>query len=273
MRDYWGEHGARNPIDYDADPDGTVVCCGGSQPLWQTRYHDRLQRKVFSRLLAQAALSPRRFPRRALDVGCGAGRWCRVLGEANFKVTGIDMQQSLVESNARRYPQMEFETTSLRDFQTDEPFDLISSVLVYQHIPYDEQAEAAQKLAAMLVPGGYLLLIEGLLHDDVPHFFTHGRDGWARVFAAQEMTLVDRIPLNYEPTLQTLRRLRPSSRPELAAAPAPVQPAGFSAVGAALRVGATMDMALQPMLLRAKPSMRATHCGFLFRSPVVRRMA
>ena len=94
---------------------------------------------------------------RALDVGCGEGRFCRMLKAAGVAATGIDPTHQLVETARRRDPsgdyrlgraeQLEFEAAS---------FDLVVSYLTLVDIA--DFKTATGEMARVLKPGGSLLV-------------------------------------------------------------------------------------------------------------------
>ena len=94
---------------------------------------------------------------RALDVGCGEGRLCRMLKAAGVAATGIDPTHQLVETARRRDPsgdyrlgraeQLEFEAAS---------FDLVVSYLTLVDIA--DFKTATGEMARVLKPGGSLLV-------------------------------------------------------------------------------------------------------------------
>jgi 2-polyprenyl-3-methyl-5-hydroxy-6-metoxy-1,4-benzoquinol methylase len=93
----------------------------------------------------------------ALDVGCGEGRFCRMLKAAGVRPTGIDPTPALLEVARQRDPsgdyrpgraeQMEFEVAS---------FDLVVSYITLIDIP-DFRA-AIREMARVVRPGGSLLI-------------------------------------------------------------------------------------------------------------------
>src|SRR5919199_192370 len=159
MKRYWAVHSFRRAtLDFDRDPEGLDIVCHTGAPLWLNRYYARYQKMVYEKLFS---LLP--FPRlgaRALDVGCGTGRWCRFLAERGYRVTGIDWQQELIESNRARCPEIQYLRTSIQEFAPEEPFDLVSSVTVLQHIPFSEQEAAIHKLRELTKDGGHALVLE-----------------------------------------------------------------------------------------------------------------
>lgn len=93
----------------------------------------------------------------ALDVGCGEGRFCRMLKAAGVRTIGIDPTQPLLDLARQRDPggdyrlgraeRLEFETAS---------FDLVVSYITLIDIP-DFRA-AIREMARVVRPGGSLLI-------------------------------------------------------------------------------------------------------------------
>ncbi|MGJ4939750.1 class I SAM-dependent methyltransferase [Bradyrhizobium sp. HKCCYLS1011] len=93
----------------------------------------------------------------ALDVGCGEGRFCRVLSAMGIAATGIDPTVQLLKTAHERDPSgdyragraeaMEFETAS---------FDLVISYITLIDIP-DFRA-AIHEMARVVRPGGSVLI-------------------------------------------------------------------------------------------------------------------
>jgi SAM-dependent methyltransferase len=96
-------------------------------------------------------------PQKALDVGCGEGRFCRMLKSHGVDVVGIDPTPALLAAARRRdvggtYLKARAESLPFRR----EAFDLVVSYLSLIDIP---DAEAAvSEMARVLRPGGTLLI-------------------------------------------------------------------------------------------------------------------
>jgi SAM-dependent methyltransferase len=93
----------------------------------------------------------------ALDVGCGEGRFCRLLRQHGIEPIGIDPTAALLAEARRRDPQGQYlsgRAESL-DFDNDR-FDLVVSYLTLIDIPDFRRAIA--EMARVLRPGGSLLI-------------------------------------------------------------------------------------------------------------------
>ncbi|MGE5755624.1 MAG: class I SAM-dependent methyltransferase [Planctomycetaceae bacterium] len=93
-----------------------------------------------------------------LDVGCGNGE---MLGElrrhfprASF--TGVDLSPEVVERNRRRLPGIDFGVLDIAASALDRQFDAILCSEVVEHL--EDRPRAFGHLAAMLAPGGHLLV-------------------------------------------------------------------------------------------------------------------
>jgi len=96
-------------------------------------------------------------PLTALDFGCGVGRLTLALARRVEHVVGCDIAQDMV-AEARRnaelldIPNAEF--VMRLDELADRRFDLICSLIVFQHIPVAEGLATLAKLLRLLAPGG-----------------------------------------------------------------------------------------------------------------------
>jgi SAM-dependent methyltransferase len=69
-------------------------------------------------------------PKSALDFGCGVGRLTRALAKRVDRVAGVDAAESMLRIARENVPDAAFSTTI-----PNERFDLIVSLIVFQHIP------------------------------------------------------------------------------------------------------------------------------------------
>jgi 2-polyprenyl-3-methyl-5-hydroxy-6-metoxy-1,4-benzoquinol methylase len=127
-------------------------------------------------------------PKSALDFGCGVGRLTRALAKHVEHVAGVDAAESMLRLARENVPNATFSTTI-----PNERFDLIVSLIVFQHIP---------------VRRGEALLDELLSHLDgaAAIHFTFRRPGsFLRRIARQ---IRARVPLVHR-IAQRIRRERP----------------------------------------------------------------
>ncbi len=93
----------------------------------------------------------------ALDVGCGEGRFCRILKERGISAVGIDTSVSLLDAAKRRDPSGTYHLANAEQLPFDnDSFDLAVSYVTLCDIP-DFRA-AIGEIARVLLPGGTLLL-------------------------------------------------------------------------------------------------------------------
>ncbi|SFI33090.1 class I SAM-dependent methyltransferase [Bradyrhizobium sp. Gha] len=111
--------------------------------------------------------------RRALDVGCGEGRFCRIMQRAGIRTTGIDPTDALLARAKELDPDGDYRLGRAETMEVDGNFDLVVSYLSLIDMP--DLAAAIAKMAAALRPGGTLLIV------NLTSFNTAGQpDGWTR---------------------------------------------------------------------------------------------
>ncbi|MBP6633947.1 MAG: class I SAM-dependent methyltransferase [Kofleriaceae bacterium] len=104
-----------------------------------------------------ARLAGQRFER-MLDVGCGEGRFCRLMKTQCARTTGIDPTVPLVETARGLDPHGEYVVASAEALPfEDATFDLVVSYLSLIDIP-DHRA-AIREMARVLAPNGTLLVV------------------------------------------------------------------------------------------------------------------
>jgi SAM-dependent methyltransferase len=101
-------------------------------------------------------LAGRRF-QRALDVGCGEGRFCRLLKAAGIAATGIDPTQALLERARMLDPAGDYRLGRAEDLAFEAAsFDLVVSYLTL--IDITDFRAAIREMRRVLTPGGTLLI-------------------------------------------------------------------------------------------------------------------
>jgi SAM-dependent methyltransferase len=277
MREYWELHAqVRATTDLAADPDALDNVCTPGAPTWLNQYYAEWQQFVYRGLLGTL---PSPGPTsRALDVGCGAGRWCRTLAARGYEVTGIDLQPSLISALRERHPTMTFECVPAQELRPVLAFDLVSSVTVIAHNPFDEQERIVEHLRSILANGGHAIVLENV-RDHGRHVFSRSESGWVELFEAAGFELINHRRYDYSPCLRLVSRGlalgRAVSGQVVADEPSPASHMARShggsasslrqAVVLARRIARTIDSRIEPELIRRNPRIASGHCGFVFR--------
>lgn len=93
----------------------------------------------------------------ALDVGCGEGRFCRIMGKLGIVATGIDPTEPLLTRARELDPSGDYCAASAENL----PFDNASFDLVVSYLSLIDIADCHRAIAEMtrvLTPGGTLLI-------------------------------------------------------------------------------------------------------------------
>lgn len=199
--DYWNARARK----FAGDGQGLRAVCSYGMPEFYNRWIDLCQRLALNPFLRIDPGS------RVLDVGCGIGRWSRLLAARSTRVLGVDHSASMIaearrRTDAERFPGCSFEVADVARLDLGRPFDLILSVTVLQHILDRERlAAAADGLVGHLGPEGRLVLLEAAPSRpsprcDSPVFSARGADFYIRLFESRGLRLrqcrgVDPMPL------------------------------------------------------------------------------
>ncbi|MGA2399172.1 MAG: class I SAM-dependent methyltransferase [Steroidobacteraceae bacterium] len=152
---YWEDRAQR----FAGDRDGLAAVCSYGMPEFYNRVIDWEQR------LALAPWLRVRRSTRVLDVGCGVGRWSRLLAGRGAAVLGVDLSPTMIAEARRRAAAEDlacrFAEADASRLQLGEQFDLVLGVTVLQHILDTTLLQSAlAAMAAHLAPGGRMVLLE-----------------------------------------------------------------------------------------------------------------
>ncbi len=156
--DYW----ERRARQFAPQGRGLAAVCSYGMPGFYNAYIEHTQRRALLPWLDECV---RRPGRRALDLGCGVGRWSLELATRGYDVTGVDVSPSMIARAERvarqRGVRCTFEVADLNTLRLARQFDLIVCVTVLQHVLDPRQAaQGIERLAAHLAPGGRAILLE-----------------------------------------------------------------------------------------------------------------
>ncbi|MDX1516535.1 MAG: class I SAM-dependent methyltransferase [Woeseiaceae bacterium] len=99
-------------------------------------------------------------PARVLDFGCGVGRLLVAFGQRGAAVTGVDVSQSMLDEARANCAAMGVDDVTLLPSDdalssVTDPFELVHSCLVLQHIPWRRGRLLISKLLARVDTGGF----------------------------------------------------------------------------------------------------------------------
>jgi SAM-dependent methyltransferase len=132
-----------------------------------TRYaevYDAIGQRIFGERIAEATLAffeERSIrPSRMIDLACGSGAASLIFAAAGIQVKGVDRSQEMLaaarKSAAEADIPIAFQCADMRDFEVDQPVDLVTCF--YDGLNYvtqlDEVAEVFASVRAALEPGG-----------------------------------------------------------------------------------------------------------------------
>lgn len=154
---YWEDRARR----FATEGDGLAAVCSYGMPAFYNRMIHFCQRLALAPWFRVAPGT------RVLDVGCGVGRWSRLLAARGARVTGIDLSPTMIAQARRRAAgaglssRCEFLVQDSATLDAGEKFDLVLGVTVLQHI-LDPIAlrTAMQRMADHLAASGRMILLE-----------------------------------------------------------------------------------------------------------------
>ena len=97
---------------------------------------------------------------RAVDLGCGSGRWTDVLLSRFAEVKGVDTSAVEIGMASERHPTATFEARDLMDVtpETDGLFDLVFSVNTVHHL--NDHDKVLPHVRSLVRPGGTVQIID-----------------------------------------------------------------------------------------------------------------
>ncbi len=188
---YWEDRARR----FASEGAGLAAVCAYGMPEIYNRAIDLEQRLALEPWLR---VSP---GMRVLDIGCGVGRWSRLLASRGALVTGVDISPTMIAQARRRAvnqgvgARCDFEIGDITTLEVKGEFDLVLGVTVLQHI-LDPVAlrSALRRVATLVTPAGRIVLLEAapvrlMNRCDSTVFRARPRAFYAELFAACHLEL------------------------------------------------------------------------------------
>jgi len=134
--------------------------CSYGMPYLYNRYIDIVQKKALGSALNALQLEGKSV----LDIGCGSGRWCRILAEKGAYVTGVDISEQAIAlaRRATMNDKIRFLVSSIADLELPHhSFDVITCVTVLQHVVDPDELERSLSIIKQLLkPHGNVVIME-----------------------------------------------------------------------------------------------------------------
>lgn len=157
LAEYWDQR-AR---DFAGRGTGLRAVCSYGMPSFYNGYIHLTQRLALREHLRVAPGT------HVLDLGCGIGRWSRLLAHRGAHVTGVDVAQAMIDEARTRTKReglaerIDYRVGDLRMLDLGRTFDLVLAVTVLQHILDDvDLGRAISNVARHLAPGSRAVLLE-----------------------------------------------------------------------------------------------------------------
>jgi len=95
-----------------------------------------------------------------LDLGCGDGRFFKVLKDKHIKYTGADISQEMLAIAKKQHPDLKFDKIdSIKLPYPDQTFDVVYALSVFHHLPgFRGRAKFLNEIKRVLKIGGKVVL-------------------------------------------------------------------------------------------------------------------
>jgi 2-polyprenyl-3-methyl-5-hydroxy-6-metoxy-1,4-benzoquinol methylase len=169
-----------------ADAEGWSAVCHRGAPEYFNAFLDWSQHRALRPLLSAITYRP---GDPAVDVGCGTGRWTRVLHRLGLDAKGFDVAPGMVERARELSPDISFEVAAATELPlATASQQVVTCVTVLHHLAMEEQELASAEIARVLRPGGWCITIS--LLNTLPAgawCFPRDRAGWVGLFEANAL--------------------------------------------------------------------------------------
>lgn len=120
-----------------------------------------------------------------LDVGCGYGRYLKILQNSGYDALGVEENKTIVEANCKQG----LKCLSVKEFQqADTQFDLIIMSHIIEHFPPESLKDFIDGYLDRLKAGGHLIIATPLMssyfYDDFDHVKPYQPIGIMMVFGS-----------------------------------------------------------------------------------------
>ena len=164
------------------------IVCFPNKPLYFNLFFDRIQKYIIRKYIKTEKIHLE--DKRLLDIGCGRGRWLHFFEQYGAKVVGVDLSLEAVnECKKKGFEAFEADISNLNKIEKG-AFDVVTSITVLLHLPYDVKSKAISEVARVVKEGGKVILIENTWNDPSPHVFSQTLEQWEDEFQQNDMKLI-----------------------------------------------------------------------------------
>lgn len=164
-----------------------AVCALNATSL-ETKSQNRLQHYVMKSAFKKLNLKGKKI----LEFGCGVGRWVNFFKKYHCTWSGVDISEPMLEIARRLHPDKEFKKIQNEKIPfPDNSFDLVYSVTVIHHNPYENHEKIISEMLRVLKDDGYLILFENInwKHKSF-NMFPRSFDGWKSLLERHGMRCI-----------------------------------------------------------------------------------
>ena len=153
MRKYWSKRANFSKNVYQS-------VCIYEVPYQFNELMDYVQKTCFFKLLEKCQNIK---DKNVLEIGCGVGRWSQYMIDKGAVYTGIDISQEMIKIAKKRIPKGIFYVSTGENLNfKDESFDLVFSITVLHHIPYEKKEKVIKEMCRVVKVGGYIIIMEDI---------------------------------------------------------------------------------------------------------------
>ncbi|MFX0142281.1 MAG: class I SAM-dependent methyltransferase [Candidatus Hodarchaeota archaeon] len=107
-----------------------------------------------------------------LEVGCGTGRWAKYMLNKNVNYYGVDISPMMLDIAKTNVPEGNFFLTDGGKLNfSNNYFDLVFTITVLHHIPYDKKKNMIREICRVTKNDGHIIIIEDVCFKKIKNIF------------------------------------------------------------------------------------------------------
>jgi len=151
---------------------------------------DRIQRHLMARTFRIVGKHVGIQGKKVLEFGCGGARWVSFFRKYSCSWAGVDISHDMLNIARSQNKDVELKKIVAGHIPySDKSFDIVYSVTVIHHNPYDAQDSIISEMSRVLRDDGHLILYEDLGDTGGFNMFPRNRSGWIGLAERHGMAL------------------------------------------------------------------------------------